>query len=80
MRKGYQKQFGRRTKRKRGRSGVAGPEGAVQLTLDRSVVLREMQEGLHRLGVTLGLELAALMMNDEVERLLRPSLRTSARA
>jgi putative transposase len=28
-----------------------------------------MQEGLHRLGVTLGLELAALMMKDEVERL-----------
>lgn len=25
-----------------------------------------MQEGLHRLGVTLGLELAALMMKDEV--------------
>jgi transposase-like protein len=45
------------------------PEDAVQLTLDRGEVLREMQEGLHRLGVSLGLELATLMMQDEVERL-----------
>src|SRR6266566_767142 len=68
MRKGYQKQFQRKTKRRVGR-GSAVPEGAVQLTLDRSEVMREMQEGLHRLGVTIGLELAALMMKDEVERL-----------
>ena len=68
MKKAYQKQFHR--KRRRGvRSGRAVPEDAVQLTLDRAEVLREMQEGLHRLGVTLGLELAALMMKDEVERL-----------
>lgn len=68
MKKGYQKQIGHRTKRS-GRSAAAAGEGALQLTLDRSSVLREMQEGLHRLGVTLGMELAALMMNDEVERL-----------
>jgi len=41
----------------------------VQLTLDRSDVLREMQEGLHQFGVRLGVELAALLMNDEVDRL-----------
>ena len=68
MRKGYQKQFHRKTK-KRVRRTSAAPENAVQLTLDRSEVLREMQEGLHRIGVTIGLELAALMMRDEVERL-----------
>src|SRR5689334_10525998 len=68
MRKGYQKQV--RRKRKRGAArGSTRPEEAVQLTLDRSEVLREMQEGLHRFGVTIGLELAALMMKDEVERL-----------
>lgn len=69
MKRAYQKQFRRRTKRRAARIGGAAPADAVQLTLDRSAVLREMQEGLHRLGVTLGLELAALMMNDEVERL-----------
>jgi transposase-like protein len=68
MRKGYQKQFHRKTK-KRVRRRSASPAKAVQLTLDRSEVLREMQEGLHRFGVTIGLELAALMMRDEVERL-----------
>jgi hypothetical protein len=68
MKKAYQKQFHGKTKRGV-RSGRAVPEDAVQLTLDRAEVLREMQEGLHRLGVTLGLELAALMMKDEVERL-----------
>ncbi len=52
MKKGYQKQFRRRTKRRPGRNRAAAPEDAVQLTLDRSAVLREMQEGLHRLGVT----------------------------
>jgi hypothetical protein len=69
MKRADQKQFLRRTKRTRGRREAAAPEDAVQLTLDRSEVLREMQEGLPRLGVTLGLEPAALMMNDEVERL-----------
>lgn len=68
MKRSYQKQFHRKTT-----NGVrrcsAVPEEAVQLTLDRSEVLREMQEGLHRLGVSLGLELAALLMEDEVERL-----------
>jgi transposase-like protein len=68
MRKGYQKQFHRKTK-KRVRRRSAAAAKAVQLTLDRSEVLREMQEGLHRFGVTIGLELAALMMRDEVERL-----------
>ena len=68
MRKAYQKQVHRKTKRGVGR-GSAALEDAVQLTLDRSEVMREMQEGLHRLGVTIGLELAALMMKDEVERL-----------
>src|SRR6266852_1781648 len=58
MRKGYQKQFHRKTKRRVGTESVA-PEEAVQLTLDRSEVMREMQEGLHRFGVTIGLELAA---------------------
>jgi transposase-like protein len=64
MKRAYQKQFGRQTKRR-----SPGPEDAVQLTLDRAEVLREMQQGLHRFGVTLGLEVAALMMKDEVERL-----------
>src|SRR5690348_1101247 len=68
MRRGYQKQFHGKTKRRAGReSGGLGE--AVQLTLDRSEVMREMQEGLHRFGVTIGLELAAMMMKDEVERL-----------
>jgi putative transposase len=68
MKRAYQKQFQGRTKR--ARSGVSrAPADAVQLTLDRAEVLREMQEGLHRFGVTLGLEVAALMMKDEVERL-----------
>src|SRR5436309_16063296 len=64
MKRAYQKQFGREGKRR-----STGREDAVQLTLDRAEVLREMQEGLHRFGVTLGLEIAALMMKDEVERL-----------
>jgi hypothetical protein len=68
MKKAYQKQKPRGTKRKGERIRPGGPD-AVQLTLDRSEVLRETQEGLHRLSVTLGLELAALMMKDEVERL-----------
>src|SRR6266536_1158259 len=68
MKKRYQKQFRRQTKR-RGGTGWSAPQEAVQLTLDRGEVLREMQEGLHRFGVTLGLEVAALMMKDEVERL-----------
>jgi hypothetical protein len=51
----------------------------VQLTLDRAEVLREMQEGLHRLGVTLGLELAGLLMKGEVERPpYRPAKRFTA--
>lgn len=68
MKRSYQKQMHRKTNQGV-RRGSAVPEQAVQLTLDRSEVLREMQEGLHRLGVSLGLELAALMMEDEVERL-----------
>jgi transposase-like protein len=64
MKRAYQKQFRRESKRR-----SSAPEDAVQLTLDRAEVLREMQEGLHRFGVTLGLEVAALMMKDEVERL-----------
>ncbi len=69
MRKGYQKGFGGRSKRTpRRRKEPAGAD-AIQLTFDRSEVLREMQEGLHHFGVTLGLELASLMMQDEVERL-----------
>lgn len=69
MKRAYQKQFPRRNKRARRAKGSIAPPDAVQLTLDRSEVLRQMQEGLHQLGVSLGLELAALMMNDEVERL-----------
>ena len=69
MRKAYQKQFDRRTRRSRGAKGAAVADDAVQLTLDRAEVLRQMQEGLHGLGVSLGLELAALLMQDEVERL-----------
>ena len=68
MRKGYQKHVRRKRKRRVGR-GSATLEDAIQLTLDRSEVIREMQEGLHRFGVTIGLELAALMMRDEVARL-----------
>jgi putative transposase len=69
MKKGYQKQFRGQLTRRSGARGEPAPEDAVQLTLDRSRVLREMQEGLHRVGMSLGLELAALLMNDEVERL-----------
>jgi putative transposase len=64
MKRAYQKKFRRESKRR-----SSAPEDAVQLTLDRAEVLREMQEGLHRFGVTLGLEITALMMKDEVERL-----------
>src|SRR5260370_177302 len=83
MKKEYRKQFHGKTKRAVVR-GSAGPEDAVQLTLDRSEVMREMQEGLHRFGVTIGLELAALMMKDEVERLCgvryeHPAERTATR-
>ena len=63
MKRGYQKRNRRSTRKS------ISSEDAVQLTLDRSDVLRQMQEGLHRLGVSLGLELAAMMMTDEVERL-----------
>lgn len=69
MKKAYQKQVRRQIKRGARSERSSAPEDAVQLTLDRGEVLREMQEGLHRFGVTLGLELAALMMKDEVERL-----------
>ncbi len=68
MRRAYQKELHRKTKRSEGR-GSAAPKDALQLTLDRSEVMREMQEGLHRFGVSLGLEVASLMMKDEVERL-----------
>lgn len=68
MRRAYQKQIHlRRTKRSNERPTVR--EDAVQLTLNRTEVLRQMQEGLHQVGVALGLELAALMMQDEVEQL-----------
>jgi len=69
MRKAYQKQFRRRSKRAAKRRKQPSPVDAIQLTFDRTEVLREMQEGLHQFGVTLGLELASLMMQDEVERL-----------
>lgn len=70
MKKAYQKQRQQRTK-SAARAAGRGPResGVVQLTLDRSDVLREMQEGLHQVGVRLGVELAALLMNDEVDRL-----------
>ena len=68
MKRAYQKQFHRGGSRTSG-SGVRVPEEAVQLTLDRTEVLRQMQEGLHQLGVSIGLELAGLLMKDEVERL-----------
>lgn len=68
MKRAYQKQIHRRrTKRSSGERAVK--EDAVQLTLNRTDVLRQMQEGLHQIGVALGLELAALMMQDEVEQL-----------
>jgi len=70
MKKAYQKQRQQRTKRtKRASESESRGSGVVQLTLDRSDVLREMQEGLHQFGVLLGVELAALLMNDEVDRL-----------
>lgn len=68
MKRAYQKQCQQLTKRTRS-GGSCAPADAVQLTLNRAEVLREMQEGLHRFGVTIGLELAGLMMKDEVERL-----------
>lgn len=68
MKRGYQKPFHRRSRSAR-KAPSPSPAGAVQLTLDRSEVLRQMQEGLHQLAVSLGLELAALMMQDEVEQL-----------
>lgn len=70
MKKAYQKQRQQRTKSAARAAGRGSREsGVVQLTLDRSDVLREMQEGLHQVGVRLGVELAALLMNDEVDRL-----------
>lgn len=48
MKKAYQKQRQQRTKRsKRAADSESQGSGVVQLTLDRSDVLREMQEGLH---------------------------------
>lgn len=75
MRKTYQKQFHRQTGRSSARQRGPAAEDAVQLTLDRAEVLRQMQEGLHGLGVSLGLELAALMIEDEVGRLLSTATR-----
>lgn len=70
MKRAYQKQRQQRTKSAARAAGRGSREsGVVQLTLDRSDVLREMQEGLHQVGVRLGVELAALLMNDEVDRL-----------
>lgn len=70
MKKAYQKQRQQRTKSAARAAGRGSREsGVVQLTLDRSDVLREMQEGLHQVGVRLGVELAALLMNEEVDRL-----------
>lgn len=68
MKRAYQKQFDRGRKRSTREESLA-LQGAVQLTLDRTKVLREMQEGLHQLGVSIGLELAGLLMKDEVDRL-----------
>lgn len=69
MKREYQKQQFHRRSRSGRKKATPSPADAVQLTLDRSEVLRQMQEGLHQLAVSLGLELAALMMQDEVEQL-----------
>ena len=69
MKRAYQKQLHRKTRRSKRSERKVEAADAVQLTLDRTEVLAQMQEGLHRLGVSLGLELAALLMKDEVERL-----------
>lgn len=68
MKRAYQKQI-RRGRTKRSSRQPTGSEDAVQLTLNRTEILRQMQEGLHQVGVALGLELAGLMMQDEVEQL-----------
>lgn len=63
MKRAYQKQT------KQGGTRAESRGEVVQLSLDRSEVLRQMQEGLHQFGVQLGLELASILMDDEVERL-----------
>lgn len=69
MKRAYQKQIHRRRRKRSIASVPTVTEDAVQLTLNRTEVLRQMQEGLHQVGVALGLELAALMMQDEVDQL-----------
>lgn len=69
MKRAYQKQIHRRRAKRSSGSRPTVAEDAVQLTLNRAEVLRQMQEGLHQIGVALGLELAALMMQDEVKQL-----------
>jgi len=62
MRKAYQKKRSQRSR-------ISIKEEGVQLTLDPSDLLREMQEGLHQFAVNLGLEVVTLFMAQEIEQL-----------
>ena len=57
----------------RGRSKAkqADPE-VLQLSFDRASVIAQLQEGLHQVGVEVGLQIAALLLEEEAERLCGP--------
>lgn len=69
MTRAYQKQVPPKGNRTTKGAGPVETYDALQLTLDRNEVLRQMQEGLHQMGVSVGLEIAAMLMQDEVRRL-----------
>ena len=65
MKRAYQKRVVRR-----GRTREAEQSsGELQLSFDRSEVLREMQQGLHQFAMGLGVELAQMFLEDEVVQL-----------
>jgi len=64
MRRAYQR-YAPRNDRSRPAEGAP----PLQLSLNRQEVLQQLQEGLHAFGVMLGVEVAKLFMNEEVERL-----------
>lgn len=62
MKKAYQKRVGPR----REEEAREAQQGEIQLRFNRGEVLQELQEGLHRFAMGLGLELARQFMEEEV--------------
>lgn len=65
MKKDYQ----RRVTPRRTEETEEAQQGKIQLQFDRGEVLKELQDGLHRFAMGLGLELARQFMEEEVTRL-----------